>query len=706
MKKRLLALLMTMVMLFSLFPTAVFAEEGEAGTETNDPGKNAVVIEQEPASGNENEQIPETGLNAMDEKFDDDTPDEAGDGNATEAPNAMLEFVLQPEDGVIREGENYVVSWELNFAPTRQELLQEEYGEDETPQWTLVEELPADARSWEPESPGVYGLRAWLGDTCVLSEAFTVEVEAEKVVEESIAVAETPGDAITPDKVVGKPEEDEIMAYSGTCGDNLTWTLENGVLTISGSGNMTNWSWNSFAPWYDYRESITVIVLPEGLTCVGNYAFYECEYVKTVEIPESVTYIGSDAFSDCSKLTSVTIPEGVTSIGGSAFCMCDSLTSVTIPGSVSSIGGQAFRFCSRLTSVTIPEGVSSIEYYAFSGCTSLISVTIPSTVTNIDYAPFADCQALSEIMVSEENESFRVEDGILYDSELTRLIQCPAARSGAVTIPSSVNVIENGAFYGCSGLTSVTIPEGVTNIGGSAFEDCSGLTSVTIPESVTSIGGTAFCNCSGLTSVTIPEGVTNIGHMAFYRCSSLTSVTIPSTLHRVDSHLFAYCSKLKTILFMADAPEIATNAFDSISATGFYPADNETWTDSKFQNYGANSMTWAGYRDQAKFYTVHFDANGGDSAPADQFKGHGVDITLTSEEARRGGFRFIGWAENPEATEPTFVPGDNYNIDADLTLYAVWEELFPDEEIVASGSCGEHVCDQCDDSVKRDQHRA
>ena len=418
--KRFLALLLTMVMLFSLFPTSAFAEEGEVGEGTDAPSEDSAVIEQEPDSENVNELAPETGFIAAGEEYDGETPDEAGDNESTEAPNAMLEFVLQPEDGVIREGENYVVSWELNFAPTRQELLREEYGEDETPQWTLVEELPADACSWELETPGVYCISAWQGDTCVLSEVFTVEVEAERVVEESIAVAEAPGDA-TPDKVVGKPEEDEIMAYSGTCGDNLTWTLsDNGVLTISGSGSMTNWSINSFAPWYSYRRSITEIVLPGALTQIGDYAFYECY-----------------------NLTSVIIPSGVTSIGDYSYYKCSSLTSVTIPSGVTSIGERAFRDCRSLTSVTIPEGVNSIGSEAFSDCQSLISVAIASTVTSIVGAPFARCKALTEILVSEENKAFRMEDGILYDIELTRLIQCPSSRSGDVTIPSSVTVIEN-----------------------------------------------------------------------------------------------------------------------------------------------------------------------------------------------------------------------------------------------------------------------
>ena len=141
-------------------------------------------------------------------------------------------------------------------------------------------------------------------------------------------------------------------AYSGTCGENLTWTLDdNGALTISGTGAMKDYSYLSEAPWYNYRSEI-----------------------KTVVIGDSVTSIGSDAFSDCDALTSVTIGNGVTSIGFQAFSICNALTEITIPDSVTSIGFQAFSCCDALTSITIPDSVLSIGSYAFSWCDALTEV--------------------------------------------------------------------------------------------------------------------------------------------------------------------------------------------------------------------------------------------------------------------------------------------------------------------------------------------
>ena len=185
---------------------------------------------------------------------------------------------------------------------------------------------------------------------------------------------------------------------SGTCGENLTWTLsDDGVLTISGTGAMTDYSYSSSAPWYSSRSSITSVIISDGVTSIGKYAFYDCRSLTSVTIPNSVTSIGAYAFEDCSGLTSVTIPNSVKSIGSQAFSGCSSLTSVTIPNSVTSIGNSAFSDCTGLTSVTIPGSVTSIGYCAFYSCTSLTSVTIPNSVTSIGEGAFWGCTGLTSV---------------------------------------------------------------------------------------------------------------------------------------------------------------------------------------------------------------------------------------------------------------------------------------------------------------------
>ncbi|MCD8048874.1 MAG: leucine-rich repeat domain-containing protein, partial [Clostridia bacterium] len=168
---------------------------------------------------------------------------------------------------------------------------------------------------------------------------------------------------------------------SGWFGDNVTWELDTstGVLTISGMGDMEHywissipWEWEEdeflpeTMPWYYYRESITSAVISNGVTSVGQLAFYGCKNLTSVEIPDSVTKIDDYAFSGCSSLTSVNIPDSVTSIDECAFSDCTALTSVTIPDSVTYLSYNVFSGCSSLTSVTIGDGATGIYSEAFS----------------------------------------------------------------------------------------------------------------------------------------------------------------------------------------------------------------------------------------------------------------------------------------------------------------------------------------------------
>ena len=321
------------------------------------------------------------------------------------------------------------------------------------------------------------------------------------------------------------------VVASGTCGaegngSNLTWTLDSeGVLTISGSGDMYNYGSSDFsAPWdgsrsrvksvviadgvtsigeyaFFYCESLTSVTIPDSVTSIGKYAFFCCTSLTSVTIPDSVTSIGRFAFSNCTSLTSVTIPDSVTSIGEYAFYYCKSLTSMTIPDSVTSISSSTFASCTSLTSVTIPNSVTSIGEYAFYDCKSLTSVTIPGSVTSIGLYAFASCTSLTGIWVAEGNSHYANDaSGVLFNKDKTTLVQCPGAFA-AYTIPDSVTSIGDNTFDHCTSLTSVTIPDSVTSIGDNTFDHCTSLTSVTIPDGVTSIGWRAFSNCTSLTDV-------------------------------------------------------------------------------------------------------------------------------------------------------------------------------------------------------------
>ena len=206
--------------------------------------------------------------------------------------------------------------------------------------------------------------------------------------------------------------------------------------------------------FYINDQEIKDLVIPNSVTSIGNYAFYNCDSFTSINIPNSITSIGNYAFRSCSSLTSINIPNSITSIGDYAFSFCSSLTSITLPDSVTSIGEYAFYYCSSLTSINIPNSITSIGEGTFYGCSSLTSISIPNSVTSIgEYA-----------------------------------------------------------FNGCSALTSITIPNSVTSIGERAFEYCSSLTSATIGNSVTSIGAEAFY-CVNLEEIycypTTPPAVTS-----------------------------------------------------------------------------------------------------------------------------------------------------------------------------------------------------
>ena len=144
------------------------------------------------------------------------------------------------------------------------------------------------------------------------------------------------------------------VVAEGTCGEKLTWTLDSeGTLTISGTGAMTDYSYDPNAPWFNSRSSIKSVIIENGVTSIGNYAFYFCSNLASVTIPNSVTSIGDQAFYSCNKLANVTIPDSVTSIGDSAFFLCSNLVSVTIPNSVTIIGNDAFISCRSLTGIWV-----------------------------------------------------------------------------------------------------------------------------------------------------------------------------------------------------------------------------------------------------------------------------------------------------------------------------------------------------------------
>ena len=227
--------------------------------------------------------------------------------------------------------------------------------------------------------------------------------------------------------------------YSGTCGDNLTWELTiDGTLSIFGIGNMYDYT-STTQPWNSCKSEIKSIIINEGVTSIGNYAFYSCSNLTSVTIPNSVTSIGNSAFSGCSSIMQVHIPN-ITS-----WCNIDFSSTSSNP--LFCKNAYLYVDNNKITDLVIPNGTNSIKDYTFYNYVGLTSITIPNNVTSIGSSAFRNCSGLTSI-----------------------------------TIPNSVTSIGNSAFYGCSGLTSVSI-EATTppTITSSTFTNVSKTIPVTIP---------------------------------------------------------------------------------------------------------------------------------------------------------------------------------------------------------------------------------
>lgn len=353
----------------------------------------------------------------------------------------------------------------------------------------------------------------------------------------------------------------------------------------------------------DYNN-LKSIEIPDSVTHIDDYAFYNCNRLENIDLPDSLTHIGESAFYNCDSLESIYLPDNVTDIGEYAFDDCDNLkkikvsnavihirrfafddtpwfqeqlqengyvmannillkgTSDNIPDNVTIIGVMAFDDCYSLKSISIPDGVTSIGDYAFYNCYNLTSISIPNSVTTIGDNAFAECRNIENIY-----------------------------------IPNNVTTIGKGAFVGCSSLKNVKISDGVTSIGAAAFKFCDSLESIKIPNSVTDIGNSAFYDCGSLKNVIIsasvqnlgydvfnntpwfqnqlqkkgyvigdgillcgtteeiPDGVTNIGGYAFYNCDTLEHIEIPDGVTSIGMHAFEECSNLKSI----SVPDSVTN---------------------------------------------------------------------------------------------------------------------------------------------------
>ena len=412
------------------------------------------------------------------------------------------------------------------------------------------------------------------------------------------------------------------VTWTKTESDGLTWTLTaDGTLTISGTGAMKDYNAaENLSPAY-MNSDVKKVVIEDGVTSIGELAFYKCSSLTNITIPDSVTCIEYAAFHGCSSLSSITIPNSVTSIGIYAFVVCSSLTSITIPDGVTSIGYGAFSDCSSLKTISL-SCKSSLKKSDFGEQADLVSYTNQhlltktaakaATCTESGNKEYWTCEHCGKYFLSDDTNpatatavelSETVIPALNHKNAIIRNASEPNGTnpgySGDRYCPDCDTVFEKGyTYWNEDNLTwtldadgtltisgtgamkdydyynnpspasqkkdsvkKVVIEDGVTSIRNSAFYDCNSLTSITIPNSVTSIGAYAFSNCYYLTNITIPNSVTSIENYAFRSCSSLTSITIPDSVTSIGELAFYSCDSLTSITISNSVTSIGERAF-------------------------------------------------------------------------------------------------------------------------------------------------
>ena len=330
---------------------------------------------------------------------------------------------------------------------------------------------------------------------------------------------------------------------------------------------------------YTEERGVTEVVIPDGVTSIGYWAFQKCGQLTGVTLPDGVTSIGSWAFYECKKLTSIRLPDGVTSIGEGAFCECKQLTGIRLPDSVTSIGTRAFAGCKKLD-LTLPAGLTAVGEAAFRDC-ALTSITIPAGVTKVGRDAFLRCDKIETAGPA----------GGGYDYEFPWTEEIPDnAFSGlrklkTAVLPATIQRVGSNAFRDCRELVELTIPK-TANVSRTAFKDCAKLGEGKITQAEAAapdvkavssvppksgkeaplpdfvmINGRLLQYNGRKKKVVIPDGTAVISKRAFYG-RPITSVTIPTSVRTIEQEAFYRCWNLKSITIFGQIEKVEADAFD------------------------------------------------------------------------------------------------------------------------------------------------
>lgn len=354
----------------------------------------------------------------------------------------------------------------------------------------------------------------------------------------------------------------EITA-TGTIGDTAVWTLyDDGRLVISGTGEMESYSYSNPGPWCEYSDSLSYVMIEEGITSIGKYAFLECINITEVSLPESLTRINPSAFVWCDSLDTVIVPKNVHTVGSDAFSHCMGMESIYFQGPAPEMGSYVFDGMN--ISIYYPKAEeswnSNIQGKEYGANTNWIAydligdeflvdsgkcgTDVEWTLTNIGQLTISGTGPMKDYDNKDELPWYE------YSKQINQ-----------VRIKRGVTTISPMAFYGMNLLESVSLPIGLTHIGDYAFKHCNNLYHVDTPYTVKRIGESAFYGCSSLWSIDIPEGIYTIWEYTFKNCTNLKNIAFPKTLIKIDEGAFENCTRLYNLYFPEDLDIIGCWSF-------------------------------------------------------------------------------------------------------------------------------------------------
>lgn len=398
---------------------------------------------------------------------------------------------------------------------------------------------------------------------------------------------------------------------------------------------------SDFAEIVSCNDDSENIVIPDSINgvpvkAIADNAFGECTNLVTVTIPDSIEYITGNVFSGCTNLASIEVSENnaAYSCADGMLFNKDKTELIAVPSQISkavlpdrllTINELAFNSCSEITEINVPESVENIEMYAFQGCVNLESIKISDNISYVGSHAFSDTLWYNNlpdgvIYIGKIAYSYKGEmpenTEIILDEDTKSISEWAFSKQEnlkSITIPESVERIENNAFFCCYGLENADIPQNVTDIGADAFKFCSSLKKINIPQSVENIGDCAFANCTSLsdidfpdsavyigktifdntvwlenqpdgmvytgkiaygykgempenTDIAIEEGIKGIACRAFENCENLTDITLPQSLEYIGGSSFSSCNGLTSVNIPSGVDYIGNMAFFACSS--------------------------------------------------------------------------------------------------------------------------------------------